>query len=396
MEALSPTVFSCPTRVIHCHDFAGCAGALIGDRSWSLITSVGWRNRGAVAQLTAAVRRPPRAVLLDIASNPQLKDVLRAAPRVHGAEVLLALGGGSVIDATKAMVAAQGVSSDADLAAILKEGKALNLTDPLPEILAIPTTAGTGAEVTRWGTVWDRAAKLSVQSARLYPSYAILDAELCRSMPAELILSSGLDAAAHAMEAVWNSNHTPLSDILASDALATLRELLGVAVHEGMTREVASRIQTAALLAGLAMSTTQTALAHSISYPLTGHFGVPHGLACGFTLAAVAEFNMATDQARLAPIARAFAVSESELPRAIRGWLNDLGAIERIQAYVTREQALSMGDELINPARAGNNIRACVANDACEIVYAAWMGWTQTRRDQSVKNDWPAAGEPVA
>jgi alcohol dehydrogenase class IV len=162
-----------------------------------------------------------------------------------------------------------------------------------------------------------------------------------------------------------------------------------------MTREVASRIQHAALLAGLAMSTTQTALAHSISYPLTGHFGVPHGLACGFTLAAVAEFNMATDQARLAPIARAFAVSESELPRAIRRWLNDLGAIERIQAYVTREQALGMGDELINPARAGNNIRACAANDALEIVNAAWMGLDADASRQSVGNDGAAAGEPV-
>jgi alcohol dehydrogenase len=373
MEALPSAVFSCPTRVVHCRDFADCAGALIGDRSWSLITSAGWLNRDAVARLTEAVRRPPRAMVLDIASRPQLADVLRAAPLVRGSQVLAALGGGSVIDAAKAMAAAQGLGDEADPAAALRRGKALNLAPTVLDILAIPTTTGTGAEVTRWGTVWDGTAKLSVQSVQLYPSHAILDAELCRSMPAELILSSGLDAAAHAMEAVWNRNHTPLSDILASDALATLRELLCAAVENGMTWEVASRLQHAALLAGLAMSTTQTALAHSISYPLTGRFGVPHGLACGFTLAALAEFNMAAAPERLAPIARAFAVSNSDLPRAIRGWLKDLGTIERIQAYVTRKQALGMGDELIDGTRSGNNIRACAADDAREIVEAAWV-----------------------
>jgi alcohol dehydrogenase len=372
MEARAPVLFSCPTRVVDSHDFAGCAAALIGDRSWSLISSAGWRDRGAVDRLIAVTRRPPRVVLLDIAPHPQLADLMRAAPAVRGCDVLVALGGGSVIDAAKAMVAVQGVGRDIDFASTLKQGGTLKLCDPLPEIIAIPTTAGTGAEVTRWGTVWDGPAKLSVQSPRLYPSYAILDAELCRSMPPELILASGLDAAAHAMEAVWNRNHTPLSDILAGQALATLRELLGPAVRDGMSREVASRLQHAAVLAGLAMSTTQTALAHSISYPLTGHFGAPHGLACGFTLAAVAEFNMAVDPARLEPIARAFGVSTSELPGAIRGWLNDLGVVARLQVHVTREQALGLGDELINVARAGNNIRACAAADAREIVSAAW------------------------
>jgi alcohol dehydrogenase len=226
--------------------------------------------------------------------------------------------------------------------------------------------------VTRWATVWRGAAKLSLQSDRLYPRYAILDADLCRSMPPALILSSGLDAASHAMEAVWNRNHTPASDRLASQALAILREELGPAVRDGMTRETAGRMQQAALLAGLAMGATQTALAHSISYPLTGHFGVPHGLACGFTLAAVAEFNLAADPTRLTPIARAFDVSVSALPRAIREWLNALAVVERLSTYVTREQALGVGDAFIHPSRAGNNIRPCASSDARDIVKAAW------------------------
>jgi alcohol dehydrogenase len=371
MDALSPALFGRPTRVAHCDDFARCAAELIGARSWSLITSVGWRDRGALARLTAAARRPPQATLLDIASHPQLQDVLRLAPRVRDSDILVALGGGSVIDAAKAMVAAQGVG-DADLASILQQDGALDLAGPLPEILAIPTTAGTGAEVTRWATVWRGAAKLSLQSDRLYPRYAILDADLCRSMPPALILSSGLDAASHAMEAVWNRNHTPASDRLASQALAILREELGPAVRDGMTRETAGRMQQAALLAGLAMGATQTALAHSISYPLTGHFGVPHGLACGFTLAAVAEFNLAADPTRLTPIARAFDVSVSALPRAIREWLNALAVVERLSTYVTREQALGVGDAFIHPSRAGNNIRPCASSDARDIVKAAW------------------------
>lgn len=372
MKAPSPATFSCPTRVIHCDDFAGRAAELIGDRSWSLITSAGWKDRGAVGRLTAAARRPPAATLLDMASHPRLRDILRAAPEIQGSDVLVALGGGSVIDAAKAMVAAQGVGRDVDLGAVLRQGGALDLADPLPEILAIPTTAGTGAEVTRWGTVWEGAAKLSVQSIKLYPSHAILDADLCRSMPPALILSSGLDAASHAMEAVWNRHHTPLSDLLASQALAILRERLAPAVRDGMSREAAGDIQCAALLAGLAMGTTQTALAHSISYPLTGHFGVPHGLACGFTLAAVAEFNLAAGPARLAPIARAFGTPVSELPRAIGEWLKELGVAEKVRAHATRKQVLGIGDEFISFARAGNNIRPCTPGEASSIVEAAW------------------------
>lgn len=372
MDALSPALFDCPTQVVRCDDFARCAAQLIGERSWSLITSAGWKDRGAVARLTAAIRRPPKATLLAVASHPQLQDILRLAPEAQGSDVLVALGGGSVIDAAKAMVAAQGAGRDAGLESMLRQDGALDLAGPPPEIVAIPTTAGTGAEVTRWATVWRGAAKLSLQSARLYPRYAILDADLCRSLPAALILSSGLDAASHAMEAVWNRNHTPASDELASQALGVLRQELGPAIRDGMTRETAGRMQQAALLAGLAMGATQTALAHSISYPLTGHFGVPHGLACGFTLAAVAEFNLAADPTRLTPIARAFDAPVSALPRAIRDWLKELGVVERLSTYATREQALSVGEEFINPSRAGNNIRPCASGDACDIVNAAW------------------------
>src|SRR6185503_20426788 len=100
-------------------------------------------------------------------------------------------------------------------------------------LIAIPTTSGTGSEVTRWATIWgDDGIKFSLTDERLYPSHAILDPALCVSMPREATLASGLDALSHAMEAVWNNNHALLTDAFASAAIGALRRALGGVLRE--------------------------------------------------------------------------------------------------------------------------------------------------------------------
>ena len=205
---------------------------------------------------------------------------------------VVALGGGSVMDAAKGLVAIQALNDDIPkFNAHLREGKSLPDDFKPAPLICVPTTSGTGSEVTRWGTIWgDEKVKFSLTDPRLYPREAILDARLCLSMPRELTLATGLDALSHAMEAVWNNNHTPLSDRFAGDAIRGLRSNFLDALEKPDDLKVRREMQIAATLAGLAMGTTQTALAHSISYPFTALFGMPHGLACSFTLPALIKW----------------------------------------------------------------------------------------------------------
>ena len=364
--------FHCPVHIVEGHAYDEALESLVAARPWALVTSSGWVTRGAADMLTARCG-DPLAIIADVKANPELSDVIRLAPSLESAGVIVALGGGSVIDASKGMVAFNAVGGDADiLMAHLREGTALpNSMKPVP-IIAVPTTSGTGSEVTRWGTIWgDDAVKHSVTDAKLYPSHAILDPALCRSMPRELTLATGLDAVSHAMEAVWNKRHTSATDCLAESAIRIVRETLQGAMDLPDDIARRERMQTASMLAGLAMGTTQTALAHSISYPFTALFGMPHGIACSFTLAEVARFNGATAPERLSPIASGMGCPIEELPACLDAWFDDLGVGEQVARYVAPMVTDELGDNLITRARAANNIRDVDGARARQLARAA-------------------------
>ena len=158
-------------------------------------------------------------------------------------------------------------------------------------LFAFPTTAGTSSELTQWATIWDSAArvKYSLSHPALYPQMAAYDMSLFASLPREVLLHTTLDSLSHACEAIWNKNANPISTHHALRAieliLAYLPRLLGD-LRDCVARECLVR---ASIHAGLAFSNTQTALAHAISYPITMESGVPHGLACSFSLPLLCE-----------------------------------------------------------------------------------------------------------
>lgn len=362
----------CPVCIVEGHPHEEALESLIAARSWALVTSRGWIKRGAAGALVERCGAP-FAVISGVEANPKLSDVVRLAPDLTDAGVVVALGGGSVIDAAKGMVAFNAVGGDVDIfMAHLREGKALpNDMTPSP-IIAVPTTSGTGSEVTRWGTIWgDDAVKHSVTDPKLYPSHAVLDPNLCRSMPRELTLATGLDAVSHAMEAVWNQRHTNATDSLAETAIRMVYKNLQGAMDRPDDVVLRERMQTASMISGLAMGTTQTALAHSISYPFTALFDMPHGLACSFTLAEVARFNGATEPERLAPIAAGMGCRIEELPDHLEVWFDALGIGEQIAHYVTPRVTDELGDNLITRARAANNIRDVDGAGARQMARAA-------------------------
>lgn len=258
---------------------------LVQGRRYALVTYGDAMFRDLVARLRDTAGEPC-LIVDDIQPNPDASALQNQCERMRNfsrPDVILALGGGSVIDSAKVFAAAAG-EFDRVWRYLTTPSAGLDVT-PIP-LIAVPTTAGTGSEVTSWATVWDSSGgkKYSLAHAGLYPTHAVVDPELMLGKPRRLTISTGLDALSHAMESLWNVNANPVS---AQYAVSAAREIVAVlpALSDDLGNlALRTRMAKAALFAGLAFSNTKTAIAHSLSYPITLRHGVQHGIACSFTL----------------------------------------------------------------------------------------------------------------
>lgn len=259
---------------------------LIGKRRYALVTY----GEPFFDDLTKQLVRDasaPVLIIRDVAPNPDYRllaeQTARFAKLPQAPEVIVALGGGSVIDSAKVFAAANG--DFANVKTYLETLKGAASLSAIP-LIAVPTTAGTGSEVTCWGTVWDEASgkKYSLARPSLYAETAVIDPKLMLGKPRALTISTGLDALSHALESLWNVNVNPVSANHAVFAARNVIEVLPALANDLGNLELRSRMAMGALFAGLAFSNTKTAIAHSISYPITLRHGVPHGIACSFSL----------------------------------------------------------------------------------------------------------------
>ncbi len=204
--------------------------------------------------------------------------------------LIIGIGGGSAMDTAKCMAILGKNPGSINL--YLKEGKTLeNHGIPLIEV---PTTSGTGSEVTRWATVWDlgeKQKKYSLSDPKMYANGAIVDPILVKSLPNKMSVITGLDALSQAIEAYWSKNHNPISDIYALQAIPIIFSNLQKIFDNPSDVETRKILAFGSLLSGLAFSNTKTTAVHSVSYPITLHFNVPHGLACALTLSQFLLFN---------------------------------------------------------------------------------------------------------
>lgn len=229
-------------------------------------------------------------VFSDIKPNPNIGQVEEAVKflRDYSPDLVVAMGGGSVIDVGKS--AAMFLSNRGKLIRFLEGQK--QLRERKIDFVAIPTTAGTGSEVTPWATVWgDDGRKYSLASPHMFPSVAICDPELTLSMPPYVTACTGMDALSQAIEAYWSIHSFPLSDIHAREAIRLVLNNLEGAVKEPKNMLYREGMMLGALEAGRAFSQTATTAVHSVSYPITARFGIPHGHACALTLAGFLEYN---------------------------------------------------------------------------------------------------------
>jgi alcohol dehydrogenase class IV len=233
-----------------------------------------------------------------ITPNPNPIDIIQSLLQIGNRQIdtIIAIGGGSVIDLAKAISAfhSTGTSSPYSIAEIKDSIRNKKYQGgEFIDIIAVPSTAGTGSEVTQWATIWDenKTCKFSIDDPGIKPKLAIIVPELTISMSAELTLSTGLDAMCQSIEAYWSKHTTPVVQEIAHRAIEITIQNLRKAVDYPDNLRARENLCRASVLAGLAFSQTKTTACHSISYPLTMFYGVPHGIAASITLDAVGQIN---------------------------------------------------------------------------------------------------------
>ncbi|MGN0350434.1 MAG: iron-containing alcohol dehydrogenase [Roseburia sp.] len=229
--------------------------------------------------------------------NPSVETVEKATKAFleSGADFIIALGGGSPMDVAKAV----GIVAKYGGSITEYEGGGKVPGDIIP-LIAIPTTAGTGSEVTAFSVITDhsRNYKLTVFSYKLIPSYAILDAELLTTAPVSVAAACGIDAMVHALEAYISKDASPFSDAMAEKALELIGKNIRSYVADRTNLEAAENMLVGSLFAGIAFSWARLGDVHAMSHPVSAFFNVPHGVANAILLPTIVEYNALADSGK--------------------------------------------------------------------------------------------------
>lgn len=264
------------------HELGNVIEELKGTRG-ILITSKSFVKRGITDKLLGDNKKLI-AVYSNISPNPDVKECDSCVEKIreNQCDFIVAMGGGSVMDCAKAAAA---FCTEENKAAKYLSGKIEIPSKALP-LIAIPTTAGTGSEITCVSVLSDHeyGQKKPLNSVNFYPKAAIVDPELTYSVPSYITACTGMDVLCHAIEAYWSKYHQPVCDLLATQALKLVFSNLETAVLDDNNKEAREKMAEASVLAGMAFTIPKTTSAHACSYPLTNRLGIPHGEACGLTV----------------------------------------------------------------------------------------------------------------
>ncbi|MGV8894503.1 MAG: iron-containing alcohol dehydrogenase [Burkholderiaceae bacterium] len=269
-----------------------------------IVTDAGFARTGLLDAPAASLRAAGISVQLytDVLADPPEALILQAVKQVrqHPVDIVIGLGGGSSMDVAKLIAALY--SGEQTLSNMYGIG---NITSRRLPLMQMPTTAGTGSEVTPISIVTTGATtKMGVISPVLYADMAILDAALTVGLPAKTTAATGIDAMVHAIEA-YTSRHkkNPLSDMLARQALTLLSRNIIAACTNGNDLAVRQNMLLGAMLAGQAFANAPVAAVHALAYPIGGIFHVPHGLSNALVLPHVLRFNALAAAAEYAELA---------------------------------------------------------------------------------------------
>ena len=376
-------IFSTTPRIVM---GSGCVARLpeevkrLGGASVLLVTDPGVVKAGIAARLTALLADAGLGVEVfdKVEADPRyeiVEDAL-AALRASGADLVIGLGGGSSLDMAK--ITAVMARNDGPVGRYF--GIDLVPSRGLPTIL-VPTTAGTGSEVTPIVILSDHGEKLKkgVVSPFLFPACALLDAELTLGLPPAVTAATGMDALIHAVEAYTSINATPITDMLAKEAIKRIFHNIRTAYANGVNLAARENMLRGAMLAGMAFANAGVTAVHAFAYPIGAEFHIPHGIANTIMLVPVMRFNQTGNLKRFARLAHFFGVPTDGLAdrqaaaaavTALTELAEDLRVPQHLAAYGVKEEhvpALSEAVLLVTRLLA-NNPRKLTRDDA-EAIY---------------------------
>ena len=297
-----------------------------------------------------------------ITPNPSLKGIQEKVDKlsIKGIKAVIAFGGGSCIDSAKVISATFNRNDGSRNIIELINNPQRYLTKYSLPIFAIPTTSGTGSEVTPYATLWDtlKKKKISLQHRILYPKFAIVDPELTYNLPSEITFSSGLDCLNQAFESIWNRNRNSLSIKTASKSIKNALIALPRLNKDLQDIEARKLISEASVLSGISISQTRTAICHSISYPITSNFGVKHGFACAFTMYSIArKVNEYQSECFFDVVQELNLNSSEELIAKIKDILEILSVKDHVKKSIkNKKEVFLLIDKMITPGRSDNFI----------------------------------------
>jgi len=364
MNLLNSFSFELPTKIEYGVGAVGGLADVVANlkaRNVLLITDKGVMRSGLLERITGPLEAHHLKwkVFDRVEPNPKDYNVKEGAEITSrfGPDCLVALGGGSPIDCAKAIavVARQG-GAVRDYEGPHKIG-----SDVLP-LIAIPTTAGTGSEVTFSSVITDSSEKFkfSIKDPRIAPKVALVDPEMTLTMPPELTASTGMDALTHAIEGFTANASEPIADSAALYAIELIATYLRTAVADGNNLEARAAMLLGSVLAGIAFSHSDVAAVHCVAEALGGKYDAPHGVCNAVVLPAVMAYNMEYCKERYARIAAAMGLPDENVDEAAR---QAVKAVEKLAADVHLPAFNSLGvqekdlEELaVNSFKNGSNI----------------------------------------
>ena len=362
-----------PTRVV----FGECLSQVtsivseLGARRALIITGkAAMKKHGMTARLTELLKPVESEVFDEVEPNPAMSTFEKAqiAVKQHNCDLVVGLGGGSPLDVAK-VAAAIGNKDQSPSQVFIFPTKIASKGLPM---MAIVTTSGSGSEVTPFSILSDpeNGTKKAAGHTFLYPTVALVDPSLCKTMTKDVTAETGLDAISHAIESYWAKKASPITDSITLEALNHLIPNIKKACEESSNIVARSEMALGAMEAGMALGNTMATAAHSISYPLTVRFNIPHGLACALTLPVFVRFNAPAIQSKIPRLLHALGVkSIDEAADSLTKLMAEIGQPTRLSDLgIGKDDVPWLVEHGYAPVRMANNPREVAEKDVEEIL----------------------------
>jgi len=307
-------------------------------------------------------------------SNPSLSDILEVSSKYKDQflDLIIGLGGGSAMDIAKiACVSIPAYQKGFNVNDLLSDPNLFSIINPI-DCIQVPTTAGTGSEVTPFATIWDyeNQQKKSLNHPSMFAKKAFIDPDFLCDVPLEITLSTGLDALNQAFESIWNINANEYTRALSRKAAILSLQALQSVDENILNAEIRQSLANASLFAGISISQTRTSICHSISYPLTLKYGIPHGMACSFSMLEVYKYNLSL-------IKDDIDIIESNLKQDPYTALKNIFSKHELNSYFiknlpSKADFIDSIEDFITEGRFENNIKKCNYQDLINIIKSSY------------------------